>query len=78
MDPEGILTVRRSVGTPGSGFREERLPFGDLQQLIDLCAVHAEGAAFVQVQVVGRSAGRQHRLVLDFGHFGHFGREPEP
>jgi hypothetical protein len=24
------------------------------------------------VQVVGRSAGRQHRLVLDFGHFGLF------
>ena len=65
----GILLLRRALGQPG-GVREEKLSFRDLQGLLDLCAAHAEGAAIVQVQVVGETLGQQHRLVLDFGHFG--------
>jgi hypothetical protein len=41
-----------------------------LQQLLDLCAGHAQGAAFVQVLVTGQIDGQRHTLVLDFGHFG--------
>lgn len=67
--PEGTLLVRRQLAQPGA-VREESLPFCDLQGLLDLCVTHAQGAAFVQVQVTGKSAGSQHRLVLDFGHFG--------
>jgi hypothetical protein len=67
--PEGIILVRRALPQPGA-VREEKLPFSDLQQLLDLCAEHARGAAFVQVLVTGGSGGTRHRLVLDFGHFG--------
>lgn len=69
MAPRGVLVVRR--GAVGSGpVREEQLPFSDLQELLDLCAAHTQGAAFVQVQVSGESGGEGHRLVLDFGQFG--------
>ena len=66
---EGTLLVRVPLARPGT-VREERLPFANLQELLDLCVAHTQGAAFVQVQVSGTSGGRQHRLVLDFGHFG--------
>ena len=66
---EGMLVVKVPLAKPGA-VREERLPFHNLQELLDLCVSHAQGAAFVQVQVAGVSGGRHHRLVLDFGHFG--------
>jgi hypothetical protein len=69
MAAEGILIVRRALDRPGT-VKEEKLPFSDLQGLLDLCTARAEGAAFVQVQVTGESEGRQRTLVLDFGHFG--------
>ena len=69
MAAQGTLLVRHALEQPGQ-VREERLAFGDLQQLLDLCASRVQGAALVQVQVTGESEGRQHRLVLDFGHFG--------
>jgi hypothetical protein len=70
---EGTLFVARSqAGQPEGSFREERVPFRSLQELLDVCVAQAQGGAFVRVQVVGRSAGQQHRLVLDFGHFGLF------
>ncbi len=69
MAPEGTLVVRRTLADRGT-VREERLPFADLQGLLDLCAARTEGAAFVQVTVTGESGGRQRTLVLDFGHFG--------
>ena len=69
---EGTLFMARSQRQPEGSFQEERVPFRTLQELLDACVAHAEGAAFVRVQVVGRSAGQQHRLVLDFGHFGLF------
>jgi hypothetical protein len=67
----GTLFLARSQRPPGA-VREEQVPFQTLQELLDACVAHAQGGAFVRVQVVGRSAGRQHRLVLDFGHFGLF------
>ena len=69
MEPLGTLLVRHALEQHGA-VREERLAFSDLQQLLDLCAANAQGAAFVQVQVTGRSEGQEHTLVLDFGHFG--------
>ncbi|MCA1829233.1 MAG: hypothetical protein ABR567_22105 [Myxococcales bacterium] len=66
---EGTLLVKVPLQQPGA-VREERLPFANLQELLDLCVSHTEGAAFVQVQVAGISEGRRRRLVLDFGHFG--------
>ncbi len=69
MAPRGTLLVRRALPRRGE-VAEERLPFSDLQGLIDLCAARAQGAAFVQVEVAGTSGGRQCRLVLDFGQFG--------
>ncbi len=69
MAPEGTLLVRRVVDG-AAAVRQERLRFSDLQQLLDLCATEGAEAAFVQVEVVGSSAGRQRRLVLDFGRFG--------
>jgi hypothetical protein len=74
-EPEGTLVVRRKQGLVDGTFREDRVQFQDLQGLLDLCAVQEQGAAFVQVQVVGTSAGKRQRLVLDFGNFG---RDPEP
>ena len=66
----GMLIVARSQRQPEGSVREERLPFETLQELLDACVAHTRGAAFVRVQVTGESAGRQHSLVLDFGHFG--------
>ena len=67
---EGLLVVKVPLAKPGA-VREERLPFQFLKvMLLDLCVSHAQGAAFVQVQVAGVSGGRHQRLVLDFGHFG--------
>jgi hypothetical protein len=72
-DPiEGTLFVARPQRQPEGSFREEKIPFRTLQELLDACVAQAPGGAFVRVQVVGKSAGRQHRLVLDFGHFGLF------
>ncbi len=68
MALQGTLLVRHSL--PHGAVRDEKLPFSDLQQLLDLCAAHAQGAAFVQVLVTGQVDGRKHTLVLDFGHFG--------
>jgi len=64
---QGILFVARTTG-PGT-VREEQVPFGDLQQLLDAC-VAEEGAALVRVQIVGESGGEPWKLVLDFGQFG--------
>ncbi len=69
---EGTLFVAHSQRHPQGSFREEPIPFSTLQELLDACVAQAGGGAFVRVQIVGRSAGRQHRLVLDFGHFGLF------
>jgi hypothetical protein len=69
QQPEGVLLVRRALPQPGA-VREEKLPVSDLQPLLDLCAQHARGAAFVQVLVTGGSGGERHRPVMDFGHFG--------
>ncbi|HZX97716.1 MAG TPA: hypothetical protein VFE90_24580 [Myxococcales bacterium] len=55
---------------PGKQVREEKVPFSDLQGLLDACVQHAEGEAFVRVQISGTSAGQRRRLVLDFGYFG--------
>ena len=64
---EGTLFVLRTLGK--GTVREERVPFSDLQGLVDACAAN-EGAAFVRVEIVGTSGGERRRLVLDFGHFG--------
>jgi hypothetical protein len=73
MEPiEGTLFVARSQRRPEGSFREEPISFGSLQELLDACVAQGAEGAFVRVQVVGKSAGRQHRLVLDFGHFGLF------
>lgn len=64
----GTLFVARTAG-PGT-VREEQVPFGDLQQLLDTCVAEEESAAFVRVQIVGVSGGEPRRLVLDFGQFG--------
>jgi hypothetical protein len=64
---QGILFVARTTG-PGT-LREEQVPFGNLQQLLDAC-VAEEGAALVRVQIVGESGGEPWKLVLDFGQFG--------
>jgi hypothetical protein len=69
---EGTLFVARTERLPEGSFREERIAFHTLQELLDACVAHGQGGAFVRVQVVGRSSGQQHRLVLDFGHFGLF------
>ena len=69
MQPEGTLVLRHALERRGE-VSEEQLPFSDLQQLLNLCASHAQGAAFVQVRVSGESDGRQQTLVLDFGRFG--------
>ena len=67
-DAHGTLFVVRSIG-PGN-VREEQVTFSDLQGLLDACVRHAEGEAFVRVEVMGTSAGQRRRLVLDFGRFG--------
>jgi hypothetical protein len=64
---EGTLFVLRTLGK--GTVREERVPFSDLQGLLDACEAH-EGAPFVRVEIAGSSAGGKRRLVLDFGHFG--------
>ena len=69
---EGTLFVARSQRRPEGSFREETIAFQTLQELLDACVAHAGSGAFVRVQVVGKSEGRRHRLVLDFGHFGLF------
>ncbi|TMA29320.1 MAG: hypothetical protein E6J78_02900 [Deltaproteobacteria bacterium] len=69
---EGTLFVARSQPQEEGGYREEAIEFRTLQELLDACVAQAKGGAFVRVQVVGISAGRPHRLVLDFGHFGVF------
>ncbi|OLC78196.1 MAG: hypothetical protein AUH83_03010 [Deltaproteobacteria bacterium 13_1_40CM_4_68_19] len=71
-DVQGTLFVARSTG-PGT-VREEKVPFEDLQALLDACSA-AEGAALVRVQIAGTSAGQRRRLVLDFGYFGREGEE---
>jgi hypothetical protein len=68
MALQGTLLVRHAL--LHGAVRDERLPFSDLQQLLDLCAAHAQGAAFVQVLVTGQIDGQRHALVLDFGRFG--------
>jgi hypothetical protein len=68
MALQGTLLVRHAL--LHGAVRDERLPFSDLQQLLDLCAGHAQGAAFVQVLVTGPIDGQRHTLVLDFGRFG--------
>jgi hypothetical protein len=68
-DARGTLFVVRSTA-PGKQVREEKVPFFDLQGLLDACVQHAEGEAFVRVQISGTSAGQRRRLVLDFGYFG--------
>jgi hypothetical protein len=65
---QGTLIVATSTG-PGQ-VREDKVAFSDLQGLLDACVEHAEGAAFVRVQITGTSAGERRRLVLDFGYFG--------
>jgi hypothetical protein len=67
-DAHGTLFVARSAG-PGQ-VREDQVPFADLQGLLDACVEHAEGEAFVRVQISGTSSGERRRLVLDFGYFG--------
>jgi len=69
----GTLIVLRALRQPEGAFHEEKMPFATLQELLDLCVRHAPDAAFVRVQVEGESEGKQHRLVLDFGHFGREG-----
>jgi hypothetical protein len=64
---EGTLFVAHALGK--GSVREEKVPFSDLQGLLDACVAH-EGAAFVRVEVAGPSEGERRRLVLDFGHFG--------
>ena len=71
-DVQGTLFLARSTG-PGM-VREEQVPFGDLQALLDAC-VAAEGAALVRVQIAGTSGGDRRRLALDFGYFGREGEE---
>jgi hypothetical protein len=66
---EGTLIVGRAQRQPEGSFKEERIAFRTLQELLDACVAHGQGGAFVRVQVVGRSAGKQHRLALDFGLF---------
>jgi hypothetical protein len=67
-DIGGTLFVVRTAG-PGP-VREEQIPFGDLQELLDACVAQADTGAFVRVQIVGTSGGERLRLVLDFGQFG--------
>jgi hypothetical protein len=69
---EGTLFVARAKPQQEGGYREEAIAFRTLQELLDACVAQGQGGAFVRVQVVGISAGREHRLVLDFGHFGVF------
>lgn len=66
-DVEGILFVVHALGK--GAVREEEVSFSDLQGLLDACLRHV-GAAFVRVEITGRSGGARRRLVLDFGHFG--------
>ncbi len=54
---------------PRQGAPAAEVPFSSLQELLDLCARHEGGAAFVRVELQGESAGRGRRLVLDFGQF---------
>jgi hypothetical protein len=58
-DVHGTLFVARSTG-PGQ-VREEQVPFTDLQGLLDACVEHAEGEAFVRVQISGASGGERRR-----------------
>ncbi|HEY6909860.1 MAG TPA: hypothetical protein VI356_10850 [Myxococcales bacterium] len=67
-DVHGTLFVARTAG-PGQ-VSEDQVPFSDLQGLLDACVEHAEGEAFVRVQISGTSSGERRRLVLDFGYFG--------
>ena len=64
---EGTLFVVHALGK--GVVREEAVAFSDLQALLDACLAH-QGAAFVRVEIVGRTGGARRRLVLDFGHFG--------
>jgi hypothetical protein len=64
---EGTLFVARAVGK--GTVREERVPFSDLQGLLDACAA-SQGAAIVRVEIAGTAGGERRRLALDFGHFG--------
>jgi hypothetical protein len=57
----------RLIRRPGAA--AEELPFGSLQELLDLCARHEGGAAFVRVELRGDADERPRRLVLDFGQF---------
>ena len=54
---------------PRPGEAPAALPFTSLQGLLDLCAHHEGGAAFVRVELLGESGGKARRLVLDFGQF---------
>lgn len=63
----GTLHLVLRPGQPSSA--EDRLSFGTLQQLLDLCTRHQGTAAFGRVEILGDSGGRQMRLVLDFGQF---------
>ncbi len=69
-DAHGTLFVTRSTGPAPAQVREDEVPFSDLQGLLDACVEHAEGEAFVRVQISGTSWGARRRLVLDFGYFG--------
>ena len=70
LEAHGTLVVTRSTGPAPGQVREDQVPFSDLQGLLDACVQHAEGEAFVRVQISGTSAGERRRLVLDFGYFG--------
>jgi hypothetical protein len=67
MNHEAVRGLLHLVLRPGQP--PEALPFGSLQELLDLCARHEGSAAFVRVEVLGSSAGQSRRLVLDFGQF---------
>jgi hypothetical protein len=70
-----VLAARPAAGKRVARPAEDRVPFGSLQQLLDLCAQHERGRAFVRVEIEGRSGARNRRLVLDFGQFSAW---PEP
>ncbi len=60
---KGALHLVREAGQVPEG-----VPFGSLQELLDLCERH-RGLAFVRVELRGDTAGGPRRLVLDFGQF---------
>lgn len=69
MSGQAVNGTLHLVQRPGQPGREEALPFGSLQELLDLCRQHARGGAFVRVEIRGETGGEPHRLVLDFGQF---------